>query len=129
METRRKIKINNMARKPSETPFKMKAAEWDNSPMKKNFPNDIGTAPGDSPNKFSWGGAAKGAMSGFMMGGPAGAMVGGVAGGLLTKDKKETVKKKVEAEIDEVVEEKVEEKVDGTANGEVVNNKTNEGLV
>lgn len=119
MEARRTIKINNMARKPSGTPFKMKAAKWDNSPMKKNFPNDIGAVSGDSPNKWSWGGAAKGAMSGLMMGGIPGLMVGGVAGGLLTKDKKKTVEKKVETEIDEVVDNKVEEKVEGTASEDV----------
>lgn len=90
----------------SYAPFKMKAAKWGNSPMKKNFPNDIN----DSPNKFSWGGALKGAVSGFMMGGPAGALAGGALGGF-TGGKKKTVEEKIEEKENQKVEEVVDEKV------------------
>ena len=50
-------------------PFKMRG-----SPMKRNFPNDIGVArPGDSPSKeLDWGSAGGGAMKGAK----AGAMFG-----------------------------------------------------
>ena len=64
------------------TPYKMKG-----SPMKRNFPNDIGTAkPGDSPvEAWDWGsaggGAAKGAAAGAVLG-PWGAVIGGAIGGV-----------------------------------------------
>ena len=74
----------------SNKPFKMKASGYNNRPMQKNFPNDINAPnPGDSPlEKFSWGGALKGALGGavkgFLAGGPVGAIVGAVGGGAVS---------------------------------------------
>ena len=62
-------------------PFKMKAAGHNNSPMQKNFPEDIGAKPGETPNKNVVGGAAKGASMGMAFG-PWGAAIGAVAGGI-----------------------------------------------
>lgn len=62
-------------------PFKMKAAGHNNSPMQKNFPEDIGAKPGETPNKNVLGGAAQGAKMGSMFG-PWGTAIGAVAGGI-----------------------------------------------
>jgi|TARA_R110000744_G_scaffold32696_1_gene76457 hypothetical protein len=111
----KELKINNMARKSSAAPFKMQAAKWGNSPMKKNFPNDMSALPGDSPNKFSWAGAAKGAIGGFLVGGPAGAVVGGAVGGFTLGEKK-TVEEKIEEKENQKVEEVVDAKVSQAEN-------------
>ena len=73
-------------------PFKMKAAGHNNSPMQKNFPNDISAKPGETPNKNVLGGAAQGAKMGSMFG-PWGTAIGAVAGGIFGGIKANKAKK------------------------------------
>ena len=77
-------------------PFKMKAAGHNNSPMQKNFPKDIGTKPGETPNKNVLGGAATGAKMGSAFG-PWGTAIGAVAGGIFGGIKANKAKKEAEA--------------------------------
>lgn len=84
-------------------PFKMKAAGHNNSPMQKNFPEDIGTKPGETPNKNALQGAAQGAKLGATLGSVvpglgnvAGALIGG-AGGAIFGGIKANKAKKAEA--------------------------------
>ena len=69
-------------------PFKMKAAGHNNSPMQKNFPNDIKANPGDSPlEKFDCGSAIGGAIKGAKAGsvaGPWGIVAGALGGGAMS---------------------------------------------
>ena len=85
-------------------PYKMKAAGHNNSPMQKNFPGDINTKPGETPNKNIGQGALQGAKLGATLGtvvpglgNVAGALIGGAGGAIFGGIKANKARKEAEA--------------------------------